>query len=228
LFVTLACAIAGALGSDGKPQSFAGQVILIALWVLGPLLRSWERERVKWSFVPNAAGAASTSTRLSGTIPLVERSLASGDQVPREDAVENVDEMIKELRLALVRRGLIPAKGSSFDSFDLRIIVPPFVRVAVLFLTGGDDVSLRWRTGAAGWRIAASLAALLIMLLVGGFSIVTAAVLCGLASAAVGTIALRRASRVPAVLSAASLDLAAGSQTASQAYGGKGRRPSLP
>jgi O-antigen biosynthesis protein len=230
LVVTLACAVAGAMGSDRKPPGVASQLILSALWVLGPLLRSWERERMKWSFAPDASGPAKpASIRLSGTIPLVERPRASAEPAPYGDAgpPDNIDEMVEVLHLALVRRGLTVAQGSSFDPFDLRIIVPPYIRVAVLFLTGGGGVSLGWRTSVAGWRIAALLAVFLIILRVGGFSLTTVAALCGLAGGAVAAFALRRALRVPAVLSGAAVELAQRrGRTMSQA--GRGQRPYLP
>jgi hypothetical protein len=128
-----------------------------------------------------------------------------GDQVPQD----NLDEMIEVLHLELVRRGFAVAKGTSYDPFDLRIIVAPFIRVAVLFLHSGNTVSLGWRTGAAGWSIAASLTALLVMLLAGDFSLAGALAICALVSAGFAVLAMRRAWRVPAVICAASAELAA-------------------
>jgi hypothetical protein len=101
------------------------------------------------------------------------------------------------------------AQGSSYDAFDLRIIVPPYIRVAVFLLTAGSGVSLGWRTSVAGWRIAASLAVLLIILRIGGFSLTTVAALCGLAGGAAAAFAFRRALQVPMVISGAAVELAA-------------------
>ena len=215
LFATLACAVAGAASSAGKLPGLASRVVLIGLWVLGPLLRSLEREWVKWSFSADISGATpSAATRLSGTILLAGRPSQpeQGDAVP----LYNRDEMIKALSLALVRRGLAVANGSSYDSFDLRIIVAPCIRIAVLFLENDNAVSVGWRTGAAGWRIAASLTALLITLLVGGFSPAAAIAICGLASGALAALALRRAWRVPKVICAASAELATRKEIAPQ------------
>ena len=215
LFATFACAVAGAAGSASKLPGLASRVILIGLWVLGPLLRSWEREWVKWSFVADASGAApSAAMRLRGTILLAGRSPESMQRnaVP----LSNPDEMIEALYLALVRRGLAVAKGSSYDSFDLRIVVAPYIRVAVLFLSSGNAVSVGWRTGVAGWRVAASLVALLIMMLVGGFSPFTAIALCGLVSGAFAASALRRAWQVPPVICGASAELETHREIASQ------------
>lgn len=65
----------------------------------------------------------------------------------------------------------------------------------------------------AGWRIAASLTALVPMLLAGGLSPATASAISGLVAAAVAQLALRRARQVPAVLDAAAAELARGKIT---------------
>jgi hypothetical protein len=208
LLVTFACAVAGAAGSAGKVRGVAGRIVLIGLWIAGPLLRSWERERVKWSFSPDASGGApSAATGLSGTIPLagMPPKFMKAAALPES----NLDEMIETLHLALTRRGLAVARGSSYDSFDLRIIVAPYIRVAVMLMCNDNAPLLAWRTGAAGRRIAVSLAALLIVLLIGGFSLPAAIVICGLAAGAVALAALWRARRVPGVICRAAAELAA-------------------
>jgi hypothetical protein len=153
--------------------------------------------------------------RLSGTIPLVARLSLSEQR--GAVALDNRDEMIEVLYLALVQRGLAVAKGSNYDWFDLRIAVAPFLRIAVLFLTSGNGVSLGWRTGAAGSRVAATTTILLVMLLVGGISLPIAIAICGLAIAVLAALALRRAWRVPAVICKASAELAAQSEFATTA-----------
>jgi hypothetical protein len=219
-FVTLACAVAAAQEDGGQDLGFVGRVLLVGLWVLGPLVRSWERELVKWSFAPDTTGETATiKTRLGGTLPLVAQlsESAQRDKLPRF----NLDKMISALQLSLVRRGLAVAKGTDYDPFDLQVIVAPFIRIAVLFLRRGDTISLRWQVGAAGRRIAASLASLLLILLVGGFSVTGALAISALVAVGFGTLALRRARRVPAVINAASTESAAQSETESE-VGGQG------
>jgi O-antigen biosynthesis protein len=215
LLVTLGCAIAGASASAGQLRGFSSRVVLIGLWVLGPLLRSWERDRVKWTFAPDASGAAtSRATRLSGTIPLVWQPPPSIQEDSRRDYP---DDMIEVLHLALIQRGLAVARGSNYDSFDLRIIVAPYVRIAVLFLRSGNSFSLGWRTGAAWWRLAGSLTACVTVLLAGGLSPATAVAICGLAAAAFAALALRRVWQVPPVIGAAAAELAARGKITSSA-----------
>ncbi|MBV8771882.1 MAG: hypothetical protein JO166_06060 [Deltaproteobacteria bacterium] len=115
--------------------------------------------------------------------------------------------MIEALHLALVRRGVAVAKGTSYDPFDLRIIVAPFVRVAVLFLQTGDAVSLGWRIGAAWWRLCACLAVLLAVLVLGDLSLASVLTTTALILAPFAGVALSRAWRLPALIDAASAEL---------------------
>jgi O-antigen biosynthesis protein len=213
IFVTLVCAVVGGTKSGHRPLRFASLPTLIGLWVLGPLLRSWERELVKWSFAPDASGAAAPiPKKLSGTVPLV----AASPERARDEPVEQnrLDEMIEVLHLSLVRRGLAVARGTNYDSFDLRIIVAPFTRINVLFLRSGNAISLGWRTSAAWGRIGACLTVLVMILLVGGFSLASTFAISVFAAGGFAALALRRAWRVPNVIAAASLEPAGGNPDA--------------
>jgi O-antigen biosynthesis protein len=220
LSVTFACAAAGAAQSAAKLPNSGSIVILIGLWVLGPLVRSWERNLVKWSFSPDSAGQVTAAAKkMSGTIPLSERSseASARNQVQTWDA--DFQLMTDVLHLALVRRGLAVAKGTSYDSFDLRIIVAPFIRVAVLVLNSGKRVSIGWRIGADWWRIGASLAILVVILMAAGFSLTSVLATSALIAATIAGLALWRAWRVPAVVEAASAELTSridGSSSAGQ------------
>jgi hypothetical protein len=223
LLLTFGSAIAGALESAKEVPGLASSAILTGLWVMGPLLRSWERVLVKWSFAPDNSGKAVPTTKVwRGTIPLARQKprCEPGAQLPQN----GLDEMIDVLHLVLVRRGLAVAKGTSYDSFDLQIIIAPFIRVAILFLSGANALSLRWRTSAATSRIAAPLTGLLLILLAGGFSLAGALVICALAAAGLAALALWRAWRVPAVLGAAAAELTVRSGIESEA----GRQRPLP
>jgi len=205
LFITLACAVAGAAASGGEIRGLTSRLALIGLWLLGPLVRSWACEREKWSFSPDTSGASwAAAASLRGTIPLAG---LLGTTPPGRTSLENRVQMIELLHSALVRRGLAAAKGSDYDAFDLCLIIAPYLRVAVLLLKSNHALSLGWRIGAAWWRIAASLTSLTVVLLIGGFSLTAAIAICAVISGAFAIFALRRAGRVPALISAAAAEL---------------------
>src|SRR6266481_2039815 len=63
IILTIASACAGAAVSARtleRPR-FVTRVVLALLWLLGPLVRSYERERIRWSFRPDTAGALGTA-----------------------------------------------------------------------------------------------------------------------------------------------------------------------
>jgi GT2 family glycosyltransferase len=214
IIITLGSAVAGAAKSAGRLDSVASRWILVALWLLGPLLRSWERDLVKWTFAPDVSGeGAATPPRLSGTIPLMG---VPAEATQRAESQQNkLEHIIEILRLTLVRRGLAVAKGTSYDSFDLQIIVPPLARVSVLLMQSGNLVSLGWRTGLDTWRTAGCLLLLLIVLLWGGFPLAVALSALAVVGGGCAAIAIRRAYLVPAVLGAASTELVLRNETAS-------------
>jgi hypothetical protein len=179
--------------------------VLVALWELGPLLRSWERESVKWTFAPDLSGErAGTPRKLSGTILLMRVPEATR----RAEGQQNRwDKIIETLRLALVRRGLEVAQGTSYDSFDLRIIVPPLARVSVLLMQSGEELSLGWHTSVDTWRTAVGLVLLLIVLWWGGFSLAGALSAIVVVAGGLAAIAIRRVYRVPPAIGAASTEL---------------------
>ena len=211
LLVSFGCAVAGAAAMAPDGIGFANRVVSTGLWVLGPLMRSWERERIKWKFEPDASGdSASVASGLSGVFPLPLSIKA--------DAVllDGPGGLIETLHNSLVRRGLAVARAGIYDSFDLRVMVAPFIRIAILFLKSAGPFSLGWQTGVNWWRIAASVGVLLMILLVGGFSSVAAVAMCAIVGGSLAMLALRRALHVPRVLSAAAAEIAAQSELATQ------------
>jgi O-antigen biosynthesis protein len=209
---TVACAVVGVARSADRLNSFISRLILVTLWVMGPLLRSWERESVKWTFAPDVSGnSAPIPPKLSGAIPLM--GVPSEARQRSEDQQNKREQIIEVLRLALFRRGLAVAKGTSYDPFDLQIIVPPLARVSVLLMQSGNAVSLGWRTGLDAWRTASCLVLLLIVLLWGGFSLAGALVALVVAPGVLAAIAISRAYQVPAVIGAASRELVLPNET---------------
>jgi cellulose synthase/poly-beta-1,6-N-acetylglucosamine synthase-like glycosyltransferase len=219
LCITMVCAVAGAMTS-AKEVGGCGRALLAVLWLLGPLLRSCQRELVKWSFAPDRSGQEGPlATGLRGTIPLQLQSPASGENEPIGQG--RLKLLTDHLHLALVRRGLAVAKGSSYDAFDLQIIVAPFVRVAVLFLNNPDSLFLAWRIGLAGWRLGVTFVALIMLLAVGNVSPKGGLTSCAFVAATMALVAFSRALRVPSIIQAVSVELSA------QAFTGTAQ-PSLP
>jgi len=228
LLTTVACALVGAMTVHARMRGFASRAVLAGLWLLGPLVRSWECERVKWRFRPDAAGAATpVPIALSGTLPCRNTSPVSSTRAAAIGAwsgerelgaakgqttagMPDIDALAGALHLALVRRGLAVEKGNSYDAFDLRVIVAPWIRVQMLFLNRGGAVSLGWRTRAADGRAAGVLTLLLLLLLIGGFPLAGALAIVAAAGGFVLAVALYRARQVPAVISAACLEIAGG------------------
>jgi glycosyltransferase involved in cell wall biosynthesis len=209
LLLMIFCACAGAIASRGTASGLANRASLTLLWILGPLVRSWERERVKCSFRPDASGATiSGATALRGIIPsqLAGSSVAEA-QPPADADTAAIEERIAALHAGLVRRGLIVGRGTDYDSYDLRILVPPWMRIAVVHLPGANPPSFGWRTGVAGARTGFTLGALFVLLLIGGVALPPAAAAVLAAGSIILVFAWMRARRVPAIISAAAADL---------------------
>jgi glycosyltransferase involved in cell wall biosynthesis len=214
--VTIFCACAGAIVAGHTVTGFTNRALLALLWLLGPLVRNYERERVKWSFRPDTRGGTlPAATALRGTIPLQSPGLALPQMRPEAAAdADAVEERIAALHLALIRRGLIVARGTSYDSYDLQIIVPPWIRIAVLSLAGGG--SFGWRTSIAAGRLGLTLATLLLLFLLSGLSLLSAITAMLGGGAMILLLGWIRARRVPVVISAAAAHISRWSVTAEQ------------
>jgi hypothetical protein len=214
LFTTALCACAGAAAADGRGSGFFRRAILALLWLLGSLVRSWERERVKLKSQPDTKGAARPAPRaLSGIIVCTNASPGPGEAAENQPiaAVADVEAMAGALHSVLVRRGLAVKKGTNYDPFDLQIIVAPWIRVGVLFLNRDGALSVAWRTRPALGRVAGTLVATLLLFMLGGssffHSFAAVGVVAGLT--VIFALAIMNGRRVPAVLSAASAELSA-------------------
>ncbi|MGH7948567.1 MAG: glycosyltransferase, partial [Candidatus Binataceae bacterium] len=113
--ITIACAIVSALRArlPRGASAFATRPWLALLYLFGPLVRSFERERAKW--LPefgrsDVARGARAGFEPSGTVVL--RSDVAGAQIEPTPVLES-------LRAALVRRGLAVAVTDGFQEYDL-------------------------------------------------------------------------------------------------------------
>ncbi|HKV56541.1 MAG TPA: glycosyltransferase, partial [Candidatus Binataceae bacterium] len=210
LVITVLCACAGAaLTPRRELAGVSSRVMLALLWLLGPLVRSWERQRVKWSFKPEADGGAAASTALHGTLAVPGLVPTPREAATRGSAdLPDIDAMTSVMHLTLVRRGLAVVKGTTYDPFDLQIETVPLIHVPMVFLSNGGSVSLGWRTGIAQWRAAAIAAALFILLMIGGIPVIGAIMIVVLTAIVGAGVAWSRARRIPAVISAALTEVA--------------------
>jgi glycosyltransferase involved in cell wall biosynthesis len=201
--ISILCACAGAtLAPRLSVDGIAVRLTLATLWLAGPLIRSWERERVKWSLAPDKVDApAMSSAWLRGRFRLTP---ADGE-IPR--AVEP-EAMEGAMRTVFVRRGVIVMKGDGYAPYDLRIIVMPWIRIPILLLEERSQISVAWRMTLAPERIIASLVPILILLLLAGYSLVNSTVVVVIFAALAGLLAFARARRMPRVIGAATAEVA--------------------
>lgn len=202
LAVTLLCGSVGAWRAPTDPAHGAGRrLLLAALWVLGPLVRSWERWRVMSSYASLTDNAPAWAVpALSGHIALAPTNDGAGLPPP--------EKMVDAIRAALLRRGLTVARGDGYVPYDLQLILPPgLVRVPILLLEQGWQTSLGWHSTFMGWRFAAMSLVILAIFGLGaipfGFALAAVAILFPAA------LALFRARRTATVIAAAADDVAA-------------------
>jgi O-antigen biosynthesis protein len=189
--------------SPGARMTLASRVLLAFAALAGALARSAARERVKWSSAPppGLANDEAATVRARGRVLVtLAEPLGTGGIEPLLDA----------MRGALVRHGLATAAGDRYETYDLVIVIPPAMRVHINGLELEDGrVALSWRAIPVTRRIGAVAAAIVVVMLTTGFSVIggiAAAAIVGVCAAA---LAVMRLSRLPAVLKVAAADAAA-------------------
>ncbi len=195
-------AAAASAASAPLPREHSGPMTRIYLWIvnlLGPIVRSLARERVKWRFEPADASADPNGpVKLHGQIEFV----ASESAAPIDSAT-----ILAAIRDALVHRGVAVAETDGFQSYDLEIVVPPMVRVPINSLRKDGRLALLWRVRPAPRHFLIAAAATFV-LLAAAFSLGAAIVGVAFAALAVGVLAITRARRIPAIISACAAEVA--------------------
>jgi O-antigen biosynthesis protein len=197
--------LVAALGAASAPLSRArsgptARIYLCIVNLLGPTVRSFARERVKWRFeaandIPDSNGPV----KLSGQIEFV---LPQG--APRFDSAT----ILGAMRDALIRRGVAVAETDGFQSYDLELVIPPMIRAPINALRKDASIALIWRTRPDPRRGLIAAAVTFLVLLAAGFSLGAGIVGVVLAALAVGLIAITRARRVPAIINACASEVA--------------------
>jgi hypothetical protein len=166
--------------------------------MVGPLVRSFERERVRFSLARTAYDVPRVPFSRRGRI------IFSADDGIATDKLDS-SALLAEMRAALVRDGLAVAVTDGYQAWDLNIVLPPAIRVPLNALRMSDGtMALAWRTKTEPIRTLIAAAIIFIVLLACGWSalgaIATAALIVGVAIA----FAIVRLQRVVSLLAAAS------------------------
>ncbi|HXM89661.1 MAG TPA: hypothetical protein VN916_09395, partial [Candidatus Acidoferrum sp.] len=194
-------AAAASASSVPLPREHSGPMARIDLWIvnlLGPSVRSFARERVKWRFKPADAGDPNGPVKLSGQLEFVMSDLAA-----KIDSAT----ILAAMRDALVRRGVAVAETDGFQSYDLELVVPPMIRVPINALRKDASVALIWRVRAAPRR-ALIAAAVIFVLLAACFSLGAGIVGVIIAALAAGLLSLTRARCISAIIKASAVEVA--------------------
>jgi O-antigen biosynthesis protein len=202
IVITIASAVTAAVLEPSRHLNRGARVNLALLWLLGPLVRSYERTKVIWSFNPDVSHAPDTrEARWEGRFALTVPS-GSGMVAPAPDR------LMEAVHHALVRRGGAVAVTDGYEPFDLEIRMPPLIRVPILIL------QQQWELGV-GWRVQPALAAILIgaiIVFVGLLLISATPIGAGAGTLAViaivGGLAWQRVRKVPALIAGAVGDAA--------------------
>ncbi len=201
-----------AAASESLPAAQGGLAARIHLSVLnlaGPVLRGLARERVKWNFNPDATGSHSDGDSTGPSVDFDDTVVFTS---PRQEAPESLDaaRILGAMRDALVHRGLAVAETDGFQSYDLEVIAPPFVRIPINALRAKDgSISLRWRFKIASRRaLAAALAIALVAGLTSEMSLWRAFAVVSTSALIAGVSALRRGRRIPPIINGCANEVA--------------------
>ncbi|MGH7863661.1 MAG: glycosyltransferase [Candidatus Binataceae bacterium] len=198
--ITIACAIFSALRAPAPrgASSLPTRAWLALLFLCGPLVRSFQRERKKWLLEFSAsdiARGAHAGFEPSGSVVLHRDSAGT----PIEPA-----KVLEAMRKSLVRRGLAVAVTDGFQEYDLEIVLPPGLRIPINAIRRGDArLALRWRVRLALRRALAAGVVGLVVLAVAGLSAGDALSAVLLGGVSLGALALARAWRLPGAILAA-------------------------
>ncbi len=202
IVVSILVAALGA-ASTPLPRAHSGPTARIYLCIvnlLGPTVRSFARERVKWRFEPATDIPDSNGpVKLSGQVEFV-----MSDGAPSLDSAT----ILATMRDVLIRRGVAVAETDGFQSYDLELVIPPMIRAPINALRKDASIALIWRTRPDPRRGLIAAAVTFLVLLAAGFSLGAGIVGVVLAALAVGLIAITRARRVPAIINACASEVA--------------------
>ncbi len=203
-----ACLAATFARIDSPRRRFAVRIWLALLCLLGPLVRSAARERVRFGFAraasPEVRGELiALRMRTHGTIPFAPATNKGA-------SARYADGVLDALRTALIRRGLAVARGGGFEPFDLQLVIPPAIRVPLNALSEAEGrMVLKWRVQVDLLPLAAAALAILLLMLAAQDAWRAAATALAALIVASGAIMLVRIGRVAGAIEAAAREAAA-------------------
>jgi GT2 family glycosyltransferase len=166
IVIWIATAVISAVLTDlpARSASFDSRVTLTILYLLGPLVRSVERERVRFALASGAYYVAPMRFDSRGRIIFGN---SEGVVAEKIDAAI----LLAEIRESLVKYGLAVAVTDGFQSWDLNIVLPPAVRVPLNALRMSDGtVALAWRTRTEATATIIAAIVIFILMIAAGFS----------------------------------------------------------
>jgi glycosyltransferase involved in cell wall biosynthesis len=198
IWIATACLAAAVTEAGSRQLTFQDRVTLVLLNLTGPLVRSFECERVRFSMAPQAYDVKSIPFSSRGRI-VFTRAGEAVDSAP----------ILERVRAELFRYGVAVAVTDGFQAWDLNVVLPPALRVSLNTLRNRDgSVALAWRTNSDARRTIMAAIIVFIVLLAAGFAwsaaLVTTAVLTAIALAP----AILRLVRIPSLLWAAAATIA--------------------
>ena len=203
LAVSLAAAVSNAAFAS-LPPSFdrlKTWIILVLLSLLGPLVRSYGRERVRLA-LGDRRGEKAGARRVRRPAFALHGSLAMPG-LPETPPGRPIGHVLDAIRRELIARAVAVALPDASDPFDLEAIVVPFVRIPInLFASTGGALTLRWRLAANVGGLVTYCAAVFVLLLAGTFSFEVSVLGTVLAMAVWAAIAGVRARHALAILAA--------------------------
>jgi hypothetical protein len=198
IWVATAILSAAFADAEGRAISLSARTRLALLYMAGPLVRSFERERIRFSLTPAAYDVAPVPFSRRGRI------IFSADDGAATEKLDS-SSLLSEMRAALVKYGLAVAVTDGYQAWDLNIVLPPAIRVPLNALRMSDGtIALAWRTKTEPTRMMIAAAIIFIVLLACGWSALGAVAATVLISAIAIAPAIIRLQRIVSLLAAAS------------------------
>jgi O-antigen biosynthesis protein len=204
IMIWIGTAILGAAFTDfgGRQVSLSTRATLGVLCLIGPVVRSFERERVRFSLAPEANSVA--------PIPFSPRDRIVFSSA-HDGAASTIDSatLLAVIREVLVKYGFAVAVTDGFQAWDLNIMLAPAIRVPLNALRLSDgSIALAWRTTAEAGHMLIAALLILIVLIAAGMTW-TGSIFAAAAVIAVALVpAILGLRRVPSILNAAAESIA--------------------